>query len=105
MLNLVNSYTENITHLEAKLCEIYSVNLTVVMSPYGIYFTNFFQVFRAMDPDLLHRFHTKSCDPSLTPDQMRMCMASLAQAIGSTRQLALKMIDEAAKNKMPRKHT
>ncbi|XP_013421398.1 chondroitin sulfate synthase 1 [Lingula anatina] len=54
------------------------------------------KVFRAMDPSLIHVYHSRSCDPNLTKEQLRMCIDSMAEGYGSKTQLA-KMV---LRNKM-----
>lgn len=46
------------------------------------------EVFRAADPDLIHIYHEKICDASLTPDQMVMCINSKASSLASQHTLA-----------------
>ncbi|XP_066301800.1 chondroitin sulfate synthase 1-like [Branchiostoma lanceolatum] len=50
------------------------------------------QVFRAMDPALVHRYHGKTCDPALTRDQYRMCVGSLSETMASKAQLGVKLL-------------
>ena len=45
--------------------------------------------FRAVDPGLIHRFHSKACNPKLSSDQFRMCIGALAEGYASKTQLAL----------------
>ncbi|XP_019630466.1 PREDICTED: chondroitin sulfate synthase 3-like [Branchiostoma belcheri] len=50
------------------------------------------QVFRAMDPALVHRYHSKTCDPALTRDQYRMCVGALSENMASKAQLGVKLL-------------
>lgn len=45
-------------------------------------------VMSTVDPDLIHIYHSRACDPTLSPDQYRMCMGSLSETIGSQTQLS-----------------
>jgi len=53
-------------------------------------------VFRTIDPSLMHIFHTKECLPTLHDDQMKMCKGTKSITLGSQRTLVrhvLKMIE------------
>ena len=45
-------------------------------------------VFRAVDPGLVHVFHTKQCDPGLDAAQYQMCLGSKASSYASLRTLS-----------------
>ena len=51
-----------------------------------------FQVFRAMDPALIHRYHQKSCNPRLPTKQLNQCLNTLAEGYGASSQLAKKIL-------------
>lgn len=48
-----------------------------------------YDIFRALEPGLIHQWHPKACTPNLTPKQLQMCMASKADTVGSKHQLAI----------------
>ncbi|KAK7494180.1 hypothetical protein BaRGS_00014653 [Batillaria attramentaria] len=50
-------------------------------------------IMRALDPGLLHVHHRRSCDPTLAPDQLRMCRSSFAALYGSIHKLAAMVMD------------
>ena len=53
-------------------------------------------VFRTIDPSLMHIFHTKDCSPTLRDDQMTMCKGTKSITLGSQHTLVkhvLKMIE------------
>ncbi|XP_014673644.1 PREDICTED: chondroitin sulfate N-acetylgalactosaminyltransferase 2-like [Priapulus caudatus] len=55
------------------------------------------QVFRAMDPGLIHIYHAKNCSAAAAgargqPDQQHMCNATLADTYASRTQLALMLL-------------
>ena len=52
-------------------------------------FVSSLDVFRATEPQLLHRWHEKQCRKDLTAKQLEMCRGSQSETIGSKRQLAL----------------
>jgi len=45
-------------------------------------------VFRAVDPGLVHVFHTKQCDPGLDAAQYQMCLGSKASSYASLKMLS-----------------
>ena len=49
------------------------------------------QVFRAMDPGLVHIYHDRGCSPKLPAAQYRMCIDSSSETYGSKQQLAKKL--------------
>ena len=55
-------------------------------------FSSTLQVLRAMDPSLIHHYHSKACDPKLTREQYIMCVGSVAEGYGSKNQLAKKIL-------------
>ena len=48
---------------------------------------------RAMDPGLIHMYHPKNCDKSLSANQYQMCIQSAGESLGSRQQLGMFFID------------
>lgn len=46
------------------------------------------QVFSAVDPNLIHIYHNRGCDPNLASDQYRMCVGSWSEMLGSQIEIA-----------------
>eukprot|EP00117_Sycon_ciliatum_P017073 scpid40344/ scgid16230/ Chondroitin sulfate synthase 1; Chondroitin glucuronyltransferase 1; Chondroitin synthase 1; Glucuronosyl-N-acetylgalactosaminyl-proteoglycan 4-beta-N-acetylgalactosaminyltransferase 1; N-acetylgalactosaminyl-proteoglycan 3-beta-glucuronosyltransferase 1; N-acetylgalactosaminyltransferase 1 len=59
------------------------------------------RTFRAVDPDLIHRFHMKKCDPNLSKEQFRMCIGALAEGYASKTQLANLYLKSEMSKKSP----
>lgn len=49
------------------------------------------RIIRAPDRDLFHQYHDKKCDPSLSEEQYRSCLASKAKVEGTQTQIAIQL--------------
>ena len=53
-----------------------------------------FQILHSVEPDLVHRYHSRSCDKAgLSKDQYRMCIGAMADTLGNKQQLGVLYLD------------